>query len=60
MKTYKGIKIGLFVIPRVLITDATPLVRVYTAVKPNDPAAEKYFDSERLGKNVGKTSGTSG
>ena len=32
MKTYKGIKIGLFVIPRVLITDATPLVRVYTAV----------------------------
>ena len=32
MKTYKGIKIGLFVIRRVLITDATPLVRVYAAV----------------------------
>lgn len=47
MKTYKGIKIGLFVIPRVFIADVTPLVVAL-------PSCRKILLFRKTGKECGK------
>lgn len=50
MKTFKGIKIGLFVIPRVFIADATPLVVALPSCLP----------FRKTGKECGKNDGVIG
>lgn len=52
MKTFKGIKIGLFVIPRVFIADATPLVVALPSCLPFRKTGKECVKNDR-GEAIG-------